>query len=457
MLSFVLFQALSTPVQARDLYIPTTQELAALASLDLLEGEVGPIQRAPLCGRSPGAFHINPDGTRGGYVAGSATVDSTVWLHPEAAVCDRATVVDHVDVLVPAWIGDNAEVRNYISILPCEAATGESSATTCPSGFQVEVFGNAHVEHHVTLQASANQPTRIYGNAKMDLEGQALIRGSQVFGSASVSGGLVELSRVAGGHVSSTIKAGAQITGDPLILGGHVYGAIVMDNAELHGASVTKSGKDTPIVSGHAQVWYSDVTGRAVVTGDAVVSQASYVSGDALVQGNATVANDAYVQGSAVVEGHAVVSGSVTVDGGATIRGNAQVSNVWNINNCPPGVALTSWGTCARQDVMTLVTDNAVIEGNALVLDHTVVYQQAHIYEDAFVFNALVGGNADIHGFADVMNGAAVIDQGVVRDFGRVLSGALVMDSGIVGGTAVVTDGYIVSGTTALTSGVNGQ
>ena len=63
------------------------------------------------CDGLPGATHINPDSSTGGFVAATATVDPTVYIASEASVCERAIVIEGAKVLDKAIISGTATVR----------------------------------------------------------------------------------------------------------------------------------------------------------------------------------------------------------------------------------------------------------------------------------------------------------------------------------------------------------
>lgn len=116
------------------------------------------------CNGASGSLHINPDNTIGGFVASTATVDSTVSITADAQVCERATVIEGVKLTDRAKISGKATVRGHVLL-----------------GGRAEIFGEAYVLNPVGDDLIINELAKIYGNAF--LQGALVISGSsEVYG-----------------------------------------------------------------------------------------------------------------------------------------------------------------------------------------------------------------------------------------------------------------------------------
>lgn len=116
------------------------------------------------CNGAAGTFRVNPDNTPGGFVAATATVDSTITLTPEASICERATVIEGVQLTDRAKISGKATIRGKVLIAG-----------------RAEVFGEAYLINPAGDQLIINENAKIYGHAF--LQGSVIISGtSEVFG-----------------------------------------------------------------------------------------------------------------------------------------------------------------------------------------------------------------------------------------------------------------------------------
>ena len=195
--------------------------------------------------------HTNLDGSEGGWVADTATVQPTAIIGKNAKISGNAeiggfaVVSGDAKVYGDAWVFDNAKV------------TGDAV-----------VSGNAKVTGDAVVS----------GNAKVS--GNAIVTGyAEVSGNAKVSGDAV-------------VSGDAKVYGYAKVYGNaHVFDkAKVFDNAKVSGDAK---------VYGNAEVsGYAEVSGNAKVTGYAEVSGNAKVYGDALVSGNAEITGDAEVTGT---------------------------------------------------------------------------------------------------------------------------------------------------------------
>ena len=84
--------------------------------------------------------HKNPDGSEGGWVADTATVDSTAYVGLDAQIFDRAQVRSQ------ARIYDRAQVYDRAHVLERARVYGQSQVSGCARVYGLaEVFGRAHV------------------------------------------------------------------------------------------------------------------------------------------------------------------------------------------------------------------------------------------------------------------------------------------------------------------------
>ena len=204
-----------------------------------------------------GAFHTNPDGSKGGFVADTAEVDSTVFVGPNAAVCGTAKVKRNAD------IKKNAKVYWHAFVIgPLDPTEDRLTVTD-----NARVYGNAIV----------TGSSRISGNAEVYMNAQVLNK--------------------------------AQVSGN----------AIVRDYAKIRGSAQARD--DTlfahdAIVGGNAQVY-----GNAKITGDAMVYGFARVLQSARVYGNAQVYDRAIIQHHAQISGTAKIGGNASVAFGSVTAG----------------------------------------------------------------------------------------------------------------------------------------
>lgn len=134
------------------------------------------------CSGAPGAYRLNPDQSLGGFVAKTAVVDQTVILGPEASVCDRAVVLEGVQLLGKAMISGRSTVRGAVIISDEAEVFGEAYVINPGGGF-LYVRDSAKIYGHGFLQGSvvvANN-AEVFGWGKV-------IEFAQVLGSSKVCG-----------------------------------------------------------------------------------------------------------------------------------------------------------------------------------------------------------------------------------------------------------------------------
>lgn len=116
------------------------------------------------CNGAIGSIHVNQDGTPGGFVASTATVDSTISLTPESQVCERATVIEGVKLTDRAKISGKATVRGKVLVAG-----------------RAQIFGEAYIVNPLGDEMIINENVKIFGNAF--IQGSVVVSGtSEVFG-----------------------------------------------------------------------------------------------------------------------------------------------------------------------------------------------------------------------------------------------------------------------------------
>lgn len=116
------------------------------------------------CNGAPGEFRLNPDSSQGGFVAFTATVDSSVVIDLEASVCDQATVIEGAKIKHRAEVSGRATVRGGVQI-----------------SNQSKIYGEAYIANFSGSDLLVEDSARIYGNAF--LQGSVVVGGnSEVFG-----------------------------------------------------------------------------------------------------------------------------------------------------------------------------------------------------------------------------------------------------------------------------------
>ena len=201
------------------------------------------------CGAgAEGAFHTNPDGSKGGFVENTAAVDSTAYIGPDASVCGAAQVRNKASVYGNAQVSNQAEVKEHAQVYG-----------------NAEVFGRAEIKGHA----------RVYGNAQV-YEDSLITMNARVFGNAKVY-------KHAEVYGNAQVSNRAQVSGYKNILGdAQVYG-----NAKVDGTSS---------ISGNAKVY-----GNAEITDQVSVSGNAEVSGNAYLNGSANIHSDMKISRRCVV------------------------------------------------------------------------------------------------------------------------------------------------------------
>ena len=134
------------------------------------------------CSGAPGVFHTNPDQSIGGFVAKTAIVDATVKMEPETSVCDRAVVLEGVQLLGRSSISGKATVRGDVIVSDEAEIFGEAYVINAGGGL-LSVKENAKIYGHGFLQGSV-----VVGNTSEIFGWGKVIEFAQVLGSSRVCG-----------------------------------------------------------------------------------------------------------------------------------------------------------------------------------------------------------------------------------------------------------------------------
>ncbi len=120
------------------------------------------------CSGASGTYRTNPDSTVGGFVASTATVDSTVFLDVEASVCERATVIESAKIMGRAEVSGRATVRGKVVIKDKARVYGEAYIIN-PNGTDLLVEDEAKIYGHAFLQGSVivGDSSEIFGWGKV--------------------------------------------------------------------------------------------------------------------------------------------------------------------------------------------------------------------------------------------------------------------------------------------------
>lgn len=214
-------------------------------------------------------------GDKGGWIEspllkdGSPRIKDGAFVGGDAVVMDNASIAGNVFVTEEAYVGGNASIYGNAIV----------------SG-QAVVAGNAKIGGATQIKGNAV----VAGNATA--EGDASIMGQATVGEeANVKGGLI--------YQASRVRGYARING------GYVIGSEVRGNATVNGGML-RGGT----VEGNATIWGGYVDDRALVYGNATISDAAQISGNAQIYGDAKISQQAKVSGDAVIFGDARIAGS---------------------------------------------------------------------------------------------------------------------------------------------------
>lgn len=147
---------------------------------------------APTAPRSDmqGAFHQNPDGSVGGWVASTAYVAPTAFVGPNAVVLDSAMVLDQARILDGAIVRENATVSGHGEVSGSAIVEGRAVITdNARVRDRSMVWLNAHVSENATIEGRALVGSRIYEEDRHTIvKGNAIVRGTSAAQKVVVSG-----------------------------------------------------------------------------------------------------------------------------------------------------------------------------------------------------------------------------------------------------------------------------
>lgn len=162
------------------------------------------------------------------------------------------------------------------------------------------VFGQAIVEDNATLSGAVY----VYNTARVDLDSR-LIEGACVCGNAIIS--CVKRQTVSGAGIAANVSGNAVVRGNAFVCG-------------------KASVRDCALVEGNATISESArVYDNGYVGGKAVVRSQSSVCGDGVVFGDAILSDRAKVSGAARVTGHTKLSGRTIMTGWGMRNGNEEI------------------------------------------------------------------------------------------------------------------------------------
>ena len=216
-----------------------------------------------------------PHGNGGGFVEGTATVDSTAYVGVDAVVCGTAKVKGNARVFGNAQITGNAEVKDNVLVYDSAKIGGNAVIKDNAKVYDnSEVKGSAVISDNAKVykMATVSDTAQVYGNAKV--YGIALVYNSaEVYGSAKVYG-------------NAEVKGSGKVYGNARIHGqAQIYeNARVYENAHVsHNGYVRHNGR----VYGSVGVYEEWVSNNARAYGNVSIFKA--VSGSAQVSGKLSV------------------------------------------------------------------------------------------------------------------------------------------------------------------------
>ncbi|QDK41568.1 hypothetical protein DOM21_08900 [Bacteriovorax stolpii] len=295
------------------------------------------------CNGAPTTIQANG----GGHVALTAIVESTVFVGPEAAVCEYAMVFG------TAQISDNSRVYG-------KAQVGDGSLV---SG-NAEVYGNAQLTSNFPTSVSkVIENAKIYGNASV-LDGAVAKGNSRVFENARVSLAAV-IDESARAYGNATITDTALVKGASRIYGNAFIGLNTIVNGESDLCSFKKYPADTVL----SNVTYCLIAPKPIPAVTSVIPNNGPVSGGSIV----TIVGTNFVSGDSVFIGAAscapvIVINSTTISctTSAHIAGNANVV-VTNVDS-KSGTLLNGYTYNEGPSIASISPNGGVLAGGTPVV-----------------------------------------------------------------------------------------
>ena len=139
-------------------------------------------------GPVPAHRHVNPDGSEGGWVADTATVEPTAYVGPDAQVFENARVGGDAQVYGTARVFGTALVYGTARVFGTAQVYGNARVFANAWVYEnAQVFANAWVYENAQVFENAwvYEDARVFGKAQV--YGDAWVRGNaRVFGTARV-------------------------------------------------------------------------------------------------------------------------------------------------------------------------------------------------------------------------------------------------------------------------------
>jgi hypothetical protein len=209
-----------------------------------------------------GTFHINPDGSIGGFVASTALAEANVTISADSEVCDQAKVVGGSHILFGSRVEASAVVSE-VSVVSQGALIGGSAV----------IYGDTLVSHGATINGLAVvHASTIAGNVlisdSVNVQGGLITIFSEDFRDPSRPGPVVREN--AGIFENSTIMGNVMIYGSATITNGWIsardgYRIRIFDNARIIGTS-GNSNENVFVSANHPSLPGSiDIFGNAIL------------------------------------------------------------------------------------------------------------------------------------------------------------------------------------------------
>lgn len=144
------------------------------------------------CEGATGSYRMNPDQTQGGFVATTATVQPSVWINPEAQVCEFADLSGEVKITDRAKIFGRAKLTGNITVSGVAEVFGNATLLNDPFSSDmlisdaVKIFGSAYLYGSLLISDS----TQIFGRAQV-LDFVQVTGTSRICGNSIVDGSAI--------------------------------------------------------------------------------------------------------------------------------------------------------------------------------------------------------------------------------------------------------------------------
>ena len=159
---------------------------ASFASQKMLATKIRP------CEGATGSYRMNPDQTQGGFVASTASATASVWINPEAQVCEFAELSGEVKITDRAKIFGRAKLSGNITVSGVTEVFGNATLLNDPFSSDmlisdaVKIFGSAYLYGSLLISDS----TQIFGRAQV-LDFVQVTGTSRICGNSIVDGSII--------------------------------------------------------------------------------------------------------------------------------------------------------------------------------------------------------------------------------------------------------------------------